>query len=175
MANKYVAIATLVISIILFVIGSLFKIQSWEGGSILLLSSFIFMLPTLFLIFFKMKKSKNSFNLLLGSFGIFLIFLGALLKIESYEFSVAIILIGVIISIIALLLHIFKTLTSKPIENRYSNILASIGGIGIILGAFLKIECLPYGAELMFIGKITLVLALCFHLYALNRDKNKQQ
>jgi hypothetical protein len=166
-----------IIAIILLLLGGLFKVESWEGASEMLIAGFSFLaLLVIIYIVTDVNQEKKQITLskgliiLGGILGAILFVLGALFRVESWPWASEMLIAG--FSLILLVLTYKFTQTSP--ENRHISLpkgLVILGGIIVVLGAWFKIESWEGASELLIIGNVIVLLALGIYIYQAVKDK----
>ena len=150
-----------IISTILLMVGSLFKIQHWPGaGAMLTLGFFILcflFLPSANYIMHKQKKDRSLILLFLSVFlGSFGYFLGILFKVQHWPGGAPLLTIGIGLLCLLFFPLLLRYLVKKT-ESGYEKAVYTIGvlsGMVYMIGFLFKMMHWPIASLLLLIGSI---------------------
>lgn len=118
--KRIFGVLLLVIGIVLTLLGMLFKLESWELASELLISGLVLTLVGGLMLFFKAFSQigdgvvpKFRAPLLVLVAGVLLVFLGAISKLESWDYASELLILGNFLQLIGVVWLVYKVLTER--------------------------------------------------------------
>ncbi len=159
-----------------WVIGALFKIQSWPYASELLtIGMLVFLFVSMLVVIFRTISEKSLAVFAYSFFGLAsvnLFIIGALFKIQSWPYASELLTIGTLFFLfVSILFVIFRAILEKSLATFAQSFLGLAGLNLIIIGALFKIQSWSYANEIRITGLIAIALFVLLKVIIASRSK----